>query len=479
MKAERSAALLGPFVAVAVLGVCIALSAANVRAASFSWLAYMLANLIVHTDTLDLLLRLHVRRRHVAAVRRSSEATRHLSIDIAKPFPDGARHIEPTRPYAIIASVFNLHNHLDDFIAAFEPYRRYVWIISDGSTDLTVQRLRQEGWRCIDGRVNRRKPGALRTLLEELPAPIETVLVVDPDTRICDPQNGSAVDLEQVVRDFQQSGAAAACPRVTLERDGFLSRFQTLEYALSFGAGKQSLADYSITSGVSLYRRDALEQALAAHSLSVYAEDLENALILLSRGERIYYDGRLVLCTEGPGSWGRWFSQRVGWYYGLIKVYAERLSEIRRIAKRTPFAMYHFVVYTGLLLLVWHLVKMASAALLLASVVGGFDSLLLGDLIPTNALTNPVYFVSAIAGYVVLGVLALFTVVPKQERLYVAPIVPLYLGYAVAHIAPMSVGFANWFALKLFGRRLYRDHYEPSDRRVKPSASIPQEEQAS
>ena len=479
MRAERSGALLGPFVAVALLGVCIALSAANVRAASFSWLAYVLANLMVHTDTLDFLLRLHVRRRHVASSHRSSEATRDLSIDLAKPFPEGARHVEPTRPYAIIASVFNLHDQLDDFMAAFAPYRRYVWVISDGSTDLTVQRLRQEGWRCIDGRVNRRKPAALRRLLEELPPSIETVLVVDPDTRICDAQNGSTIDLEQVVRDFQQSGAAAACPRVTLERDGFLSRFQALEYALSFGAGKQSLADYSITSGVSLYRRDALEQALARHSLSVYAEDLENALILLSRGERIYYDGRLVLCTEGPGSWARWFSQRVGWYYGLIKVYTERLGEIRRIARRTPFAMYHYVVYTGLLQLVWHLVKMASALLLLASLAGCFDSLLLGDLIPTNAVTNPVYFISAVGGYTLLGVLALFTVVPKQERGYVAPIVPLYLCYAVAHLAPISVGFSNWIALKLFGRRLYRDHYEPSDSRDEPSADVSLEEEAS
>ena len=479
MKAERSGALLGPFAAVALLGACIALAAANVRPADFSWLAYLLANFIVYTDALDFLLRLHVRRRHVASSRRSSEATRDLSIDIAKPFPDGARHVEPTRPYAIVASVFNLDERLDDFTAAFAPYRRYVWVISDGSTDLTVKRLRQQGWRCIEELVNRRKPAALRRLLEQLPPHIETVLVVDPDMTIRSPRAGSAIDLEQVIRDFQQSGAAAACPRITLERDGFLSRFQTLEYALSFGAGRQSLADYSITSGVSLYRRDALEQVLARHSLSVYAEDLENALILLSRGERIYYDGRLVVSTEGPSSWGQWFSQRVGWYYGLIKVYTERLGEIRRIAVRAPFAMYHYVLYTGLLLLVWHLAKIVSAVLLLASLVGGFDGLLIGGLIPENALTNPAHFVSAVGGYVVLGALALFTVVPKQDRAYVAPIVPLYLGYAVAHIAPMSVGFGNWIALRLFRRRLYRDHYEPSDRRDAAFASVRQEEQAS
>ena len=68
---------------------------------------------------------------------------------------------------------------------------------------------------------------------------------------------------------------------------------------------------------------------------------------------------------------------------------------------------------------------------------------------------------------------ALFTVVPKAERAYIAPIVPLYLFYAITHIAPMTVGFANWIAMKLWGRRVYRDHYEPL-----PSASttLPLEE---
>ncbi len=49
---------------------------------------------------------------------------------------------------------------------------------------------------------------------------------------------------------------------------------------------------------------------------------------------------------------------------------------------------------------------------------------------------------------------------PKAERAYAAPIVPLYLCYALTHIVPMTVGFGNFFALKLFGRRLYQDHYE-------------------
>jgi hypothetical protein len=62
--------------------------------------------------------------------------------------------------------------------------------------------------------------------------------------------------------------------------------------------------------------------------------------------------------------------------------------------------------------------------------------------------------------YLALGVIVLFTSVPKAERAYIAPIVPLYLCYALTHIVPMTVGFGNFFALKVLRRRIYQDHYE-------------------
>jgi cellulose synthase/poly-beta-1,6-N-acetylglucosamine synthase-like glycosyltransferase len=443
----------------ALLTIWIVLAAANVQAASVSLLIYGLANLIVYTDALDLFLRLHVRRRHTATASPSAD-TRNVSIDLVGSLPGGIRRMVPLRPYAIVASVFNLGDRLDEFTESFAAYRDRVWLISDGSTDSTVTRLLQDGWRCFDDGVNRRKPAALRLLLERLPAHIETVMVIDPDIRIRGLSGGSSAELERVIGDFQQSGAAAVCPRVMIEPDGLLARFQAFEYALAFRVGRESLADYSITSGVSIYRRDALWRALREHSLSVYAEDLENAVILLSQDERIYYDGRLVVSTEGPGTLGRWFSQRVGWYHGLLKVYSERLGAIWRISKRTPFAGYHFVIYIGGLSLVLHLVKIFSALLLLLSLIGGFDSLFLVHLLPRNALTSPSYFIGAVGSYLALGVIALFTVVPKSERAYVAPIVPLYLLYALTHLLPMTIGFGNFIAVRLWGRRLYKDHYE-------------------
>src|SRR5258707_5431123 len=285
-------------------------------------------------------------------------------------------------------------------------------------------------------------------------------MVIDPDIRIRGLNEGSTINVEQFVSDFQQSGAAAACPRIMIEPDGFLARFQAFEYVLAFRVGRESLADFSITSGVSFYRRSALVRALSEHSLSVYAEDFENAVILLSQGERIYYDGRLVVSTEGPGTLQRWFSQRVGWYHGLIKVYIERFSEVLRISRRSPFAAYHYLVYIGGLSLAIHLIKIVSAMLLLLSFLGGLGALLLDDFVPRGSLGNPEYFTAAIGSYLALGVISLFTCLPNALQAYTAPIVPLYLCYAVTHIVPMTVGFGNYFALWLFRRRIYQDHYE-------------------
>ena len=459
MKTRTASPLLTPLLACALLAGWIALAAAGDQGRNFSVLVAILANFVVYTDAADLLLRLYARRRHTGAT------TVELSIDLTAASTSSIRRLISTRPYAIIASIHNLDSRgqLDDFMDALGRYRERVWLLSDGSTDDTVLRLRQAGWRCIEETANRRKPAALRVLLEQLPPHIETVLVIDPDCRVRPRGEGSSVELDRYIADFQQSGAAAVCPRLMIEPEGFLTRFQAFEYALGFRIGRRSLADFSITSGVSLYRRAALEFALERHTLSVYAEDLENAVILLSAGERIYYDGRLVISTEGPGSWRRWFSQRVGWYYGLLKVYTERFGQIRRIRSRSPFAVYHYIFYMGVLTLGLHVVKMLAAGLLFLSLLSGFDHLLSVGLLPPSLVANPLYFATAVGCYLTLGIIALFTIVPRQDRAYVAPILPLYLIYTLIHVVPMTIGFGNWIAVRLWGRRIYRDHYEPGD----------------
>jgi len=149
MRVLRSWSFLAPLAVCSLLAGWILLSVLNARAVGFSIFLFAVANLIVYTDALDFALRLYMRRRHTAAAGGLSESSQfgNVSINLAAILPPDARRVVPASPFAIIASVYNLEDHIDEFTQHFGAYRDRVWLISDGSTDNTVLRLRQAGWR--------------------------------------------------------------------------------------------------------------------------------------------------------------------------------------------------------------------------------------------------------------------------------------------------------------------------------------------
>lgn len=413
---------------------------------------YLMVNAIVLGDLIDILIRLYVSRR-------SGQDQRSVILDIG--------HFTPNqvalqgKPYAIVASVHNAEETLDAFLEAMEPFRDRLFLIDDSSTDQTYLRLRRTGVPCFRTSENRKKPGAIRELLPALPGTIETVMVVDPDARILtDAGSNPRATLERTIFEFQRSGMAALCPRLVIREDGWLARLQELEYELSFTVGRRSLADHTVTSGIAIYRRDALESALERHSLSVYAEDLRNALLMLGSGERIYYDGRLVVETEGKRTLHSWFSQRVGWFYGLLKVYRENFDDIRRCAGRTPFLRYHYLIYLGVFSILFHPLKVVALALAVVGLANALDNLFAFNLIPDVAATDPLYFLLSYVKYTLLiGFVVGFTAGHRQRSRLLAT-VPVYYFYCLLHIIPITIGYLNWITLHLFGRRIYSDHFQ-------------------
>jgi cellulose synthase/poly-beta-1,6-N-acetylglucosamine synthase-like glycosyltransferase len=437
------------------------LSGSQALARRFNLFLYLLANLVVFIDLFDFLVRLHFRKIHAAVDSAGRLLGTSVAIDAGRYTPYQRRaHL---RPFALAVSVFNAEDYIDDFLEAMQPYREKLWIIDDGSSDNTRRRISQGGWRVVAGGENRRKPGAIQRLLEALPPEVETVVVLDPDIVFRNAHDRALPDLETVIFEFQRSGMAACCPRIAIRPDGLLARFQGLEYCMSFSLGRMSLADSGINSGISMYRRDALATAFRKHSLSVYAEDLENSAILLGAGELIYHDARLVVETEGKRTWGSWFSQRVGWAYGLIKVYGERFADIRRVAGRRWSTAYHFVIYMGVFSLLLHPLRLVSVALLALSGAKAVDMAFALGVVPDWSAAEPAYFLAAFVKYTLLSLAALLAAVPRGERTYLLPVVPLYLLYSLAQVAPTTVGYANWLSLRLCGRRLWGDHYQDAD----------------
>jgi len=450
---------------VAALAVWAALATVRQLAGAFSLALYLLASLAFFVDLVDLLVRLAIHRRQMAAGGRRP-TWRLLASPTSVPLREA--HLTPrqkrlhVKPWALVVSVYDAEDEIDDFLDRMEPFLDRLWAVDDASTDATRLRLLDAGVRCLAGEVNRKKPGALRALLATLPPDVATVVVLDPDVRIRDGGDPRG-ELETVLFDFQATGMAAVSPRMAVREDGFLARFQGLEYAICCSFGRRTMGPDGTNSGVSIYRRDALATALAAHSLSVYAEDFENSLILLAAGEEIYYDERLVFETDAKRTWRGWLSQRVGWSYGFLKVYKERLGELRRIGRRRFMAAYHYLVYSGGVGLLLHPLRLAMAAVLAVSFANGCDELLGLGALPDNAFTQPGYFLAAYLKYAALVLLLLAVAVPRGERRWLLAAVPFYLFYQLAHVVAQSLGFANWISLRVAGRRVYRDHYQDEE----------------
>ena len=425
-----------PFVTLAALAVA-ALAACSFLLTDqpLAFEAWAITSSIVLIDMIDMGVRFFLRH----------SARRH--------WPDGKALRATPRPYAIVMSVYNARQELDEVLASLQRYKNITWIIDEASTDGTFERLTRAGWHCVRGDVNRKKPGAIRALVERLPAEIATVLVLDPDVTI-------EGDLDRVVATFQASGAAAACPRLSIRPDGYLGDLQTMEYAISFGLGRCSLPPTGITSGIALYRRSDFAEVLDRHSLSVYAEDLENSFHLLAAGKSVLYTDTLIVETEGKRNLADWFSQRVGWAFGFLKVYAERLPEMRRIALRSPVAFYQFVIYFGLFSIALLPLKLVSLTLILASALNGIDLLAGAALIPDTSLTNPANFSAAYLKYTLMLLIAGWATSRSSEAPRIAFSVPLYFFYSVGLVIPTTLGYLNWIWLRIFGTRLYADHYD-------------------
>jgi cellulose synthase/poly-beta-1,6-N-acetylglucosamine synthase-like glycosyltransferase len=292
--------------------------------------------------------------------------------------------------------------------------------------------------------------------------------VLDPDVKLVAEPGMARLVMEQIICDFQRSGAAALTPRIVAYRHGWLEECQALEYELCCGLGRKSLGDICTNSGVSIYRRSALLSVLSRHTLSVYAEDFENSLLLLSAGERVYYDDRLTFSTEPKRTWTGLFSQRVGWAFGWGKLFMERLPLLVAIGRRGPLATYQYLIYLGFNGILMLPMKLVSIGILAASLLKGVDDLLGTQWLPETDWNQPILFALWYVKTSVVLAIACAVALPRNERLRHVAILPFYGIYSMLQFIPITVGFINVISLRLMGRRLYADHYDSNPQFTRP-----------
>jgi len=128
----------------------------------------------------------------------------------------------------------------------------------------------------LDEEVNSHKPGATSHLLRTLPPRLETVMVIDPDVRICGRHEGSTVELEGLSLQTAGVGGGRQVPRRVAIRHGtgFWRGFRAVGVHPASWSAARSLADFGCHVGVSIYDANRSNK----HSISThcpYNEDLE------------------------------------------------------------------------------------------------------------------------------------------------------------------------------------------------------------
>lgn len=200
------------------------------------------------------------------------------------------------------------------------PHMRVI-VVDDGSTDRTLQRLKQEfendSHVTILTQENAGKAEAINFGIRHTDSADEIIVVLDADTIFC-PDT-----ITKLIRRFvdKRIGAVAGNAKVG-NRLNILTRWQALEYITSQNLDRRAfelINCISVVPGaVGAWRRQAVLEA-GGFSKDTLAEDADLTFAILRRGYRIAYDDEALAYTEAPETVGAFVKQRFRWMFGTLQ----------------------------------------------------------------------------------------------------------------------------------------------------------------
>ncbi len=369
------------------------------------------------------------------------------------------------KPYKILVAVHNISKAFEEFKKniAFFGYDN-VLVIDDMSTDETAILLEKEGIPFFTNKKNCQKPNSILSGLKKLPENIETVIVMDPDSMVLNLNskefNKTKSDFEEVLCDFQNSLYDACAVRVLAHCESILEYLQNFEYKISMSLTKKSMGGFSVISGAfAIFKRSFLQSVLCEHSLSVYGEDYETSLRILTRGGQIYYDGRLTILTKQRKTLSSLTRQRMGWDLSLFKINFMMMKEFKSLPKKV-LSYYEYIYYNILISVILHPFRILSIFVVMLSFLNFFDNLLHIRLISDNYFTNPNLFPLFYIFCMFITYSLLISIEKRRRNKYyfvllLFPFYSLYMG-----LIPRTLGFLNFIFLKIFGVKLIEDGYK-------------------
>ena len=194
-----------------------------------------------------------------------------------------------------------------------------VIVVDDGSTDRTVEVVRQLRRRLPGIRIlqqeNSGKAAALNTGLAA--ARTELVVMVDGDTIL----DRDAVGW--LVAHFADAGIGVVSGNAKVgNRRGLLGRWQHIEYVIGFNLDRRVYDVLrcmpTVPGAIGAWRRSAVLR-VGGVSEDTLAEDTDLTMALERDGWRAVYEERALAWTEAPAAIGQLWKQRYRWCYGTLQ----------------------------------------------------------------------------------------------------------------------------------------------------------------
>lgn len=226
----------------------------------------------------------------------------------------------------VLVAAYNEQDSILATLASLEnqnyPAPMEVFVINDGSTDGTMERLRSVSYpwlHVIDLKSNGGKANALNIGLRQAGYPL--TITLDADSYLY--RNALRRLVERFLSDPPNTAAVAGAVLVRNSRENVVTRMQEWDYFHGIAAVKrlQSLFQGTLVAqgAFSLYRTDIL-RTLGGWPECV-GEDIVLTWAILRDGHRVGYCEDAITFTNAPTTFRQFVRQRQRWSRGLIEAF--------------------------------------------------------------------------------------------------------------------------------------------------------------
>lgn len=227
---------------------------------------------------------------------------------------------------SILVAAYNEEESIQSTLSSIEkqnyPGRFEVFVIDDGSTDGTAQKLSEISYswlRVITLPKNSGKAAALNVGLTHVAS--DLTITIDGDSYL---YKDALVNLVgRLLGDPEHTGAVAGAVLVRNSRKNLVTKVQEWDYFHGIAAVKRLQSLYQGTlvaqGAFSIYKTSILKKVGGWPEL--VGEDIVVTWAILKEGYRVGYAEDACLFTNAPDTWKQFIRQRQRWSRGLIEAF--------------------------------------------------------------------------------------------------------------------------------------------------------------